>query len=193
MNTKLKICIAVPCYDSIKPKTLKSLSRLLINSPYDISLIVQLGTFVNENRVKIAVEAMGNNCDYLLFVDSDMVFDGDVLDRLIARDKDIIGVNYNCRFLPLETTVRFKEGDKFVFPEVPKDLFKCDAVGTGLMLVKIPVFFRVPQPWFKLEFTDYGSLKVGEDIWFCEQAQRVGYEVWCDGTIKVGHLGEYIY
>ena len=31
----------------------------------------------------------------------------------------------------------------------------------------------------------------GEDGTFCDKVRKAGMDVWCDGNITVGHLGEY--
>jgi len=32
-------------------------------------------------------------------------------------------------------------------------------------------------------------LSVSDDVWFCQQAARVGIETFCDPTIRAGHIG----
>jgi hypothetical protein len=34
---------------------------------------------------------------------------------------------------------------------------------------------------------------IGEDVNFCKRANEMGLEVWCDPTIRIGHIGEYLY
>ena len=34
---------------------------------------------------------------------------------------------------------------------------------------------------------------LGEDYFFCWKAKQLGYKLWCDSRIKVGHVGEYVY
>jgi hypothetical protein len=180
-----KIAIGIACHDSVKPKTLLSLMNLVAQTKYQIVPIVQEGCHVEENREKIVRKAQNEGCDYLLFIDSDMVFEPDLLDRLMAHNKDIVGVDSKFKLLPLQSTVLY-EG------EMPKELFKCEAVGTGIMLINMNVFLKF-QPWFYLEITEYGSLKFSSDYVFCRNATKNGVEVYCDPTIYVGHLGEYNY
>lgn len=34
---------------------------------------------------------------------------------------------------------------------------------------------------------------ISEDWYFCEKARKLGYSVWCDTAIKLGHIGPYEY
>jgi hypothetical protein len=119
-----------------------------------------------------------------------------VLTKLLAHDKPIVGAAYHYRRLPLETTVKIAgaDGKLTAVPadEIPTEPFRCYAVGTGLMLVQLSVFDKLPQPWFFFRHSGEG-LETGEDVWFCEQAAKAGLEVWCDPTLRVRHLGQYAF
>lgn len=49
----------------------------------------------------------------------------------------------------------------------------------------------MPRPWFALDFDKDGMLSVSDDVWFCQQAARVGIETFCDPTIRAGHIGSF--
>lgn len=42
-----------------------------------------------------------------------------------------------------------------------------------------------------LDFDRDGMLSVSDDVWFCQQAARVGIETFCDPTIRAGHIGSF--
>ena len=139
-----------------------------------------------ENRSAIIKDAMDIKADYLFFVDSDMYFFSEALEQLMKHDKDIVGAAYNYRGLPLESTAKF-EG------EMPKELFKVQALGAGMLLIKMPVLKKIPKPWFKNEYDENGRVKIGDDVWFCLQAAKAGIDVWCDPNTDVKHEGSYFY
>jgi hypothetical protein len=114
-----------------------------------------------------------------------MFFGPDTLSNLLAVDKDIVGVNANFRRLPIQSTVKW-EG------EMPKEPFRCEMVGFGIVLIKMEVFAKIPPPWFKFEYEGF-ALVNGEDSYFCREAQKAGFEVWCEPRIYVGHVGEFVY
>jgi len=197
----LKIGIGIPTTGSIKSTTVISLVSVLWNTP-DVTfhLIVNQGCYVHENREKIILDALEAKCTHLLFVDSDMYFKENSLKKLIDLDKDVVGANYHQRQIPLISTVKIEDKDgnfkDCSGDEIPVVPFKCGALGTGFMLINMRVFEKTPKPWFYFN-TKAGELVGtrihGEDIWFCKAVKKAGYEVWCDPTLSVKHIGDYAY
>jgi hypothetical protein len=84
-------------------------------------------------------------------------------------------------------------------------LVKAKRVATAFMIIRREVFekLRDAHPeWLYhdekkvgdevIAFFDF-ALKdgqyIGEDFLFCDRARELGYEVWVDPTIKLGHMG----
>ena len=194
----MKIALGIPNTGSIRAKTMLSVVGTIFETPHPIHLIEQGGCYVQENRQKIVREAQQAGCDKLFFVDSDMYFAPGTLNALLAHWKPIIGAAYNYRHLPLETTVKFADADGHLVAkageDIPRLLFPCYAVGTGCCLVDLAIFDHLgPPPWFECDYDEDGALRTGDDVWFCRLAHQAGYEVWCDPTLAVSHLGEYEY
>ncbi len=182
------------CNRQVKPKTVESLLKLISHSEYEFHFaIASEGYTISENRAYVVTQALKNKSDYLLFIDDDMVFEPDTLDKLLACKKDIIGVVYHSRKLPLEPTVVLYDGTVLKNDAIPKDLMRCQHVGTGIMLVDMGIFDHIDKPYFDTETHESGFTQMGEDAWFCRQADKKNIEIWCDPTIKVGHLGDYEY
>jgi len=185
-----KIAIGVPTNRGLRTKTAQSLLALVAHGGYEFYFVFATeGYTVAENRNYIAVQALNTECDYLLFVDDDMVFPPETLDCLMAHGKRIIGVASNSRILPLKHTVELPEG----MTELPTALFQTKAVGCGVMLVDMAVFTEIERPWFGFKTFPTGQIARGEDAWFCDLAGDKEIEIWCDPTISIGHIGEYTY
>lgn len=201
MKTIPKICIGLSTNRGVKAQTAGSLIRAAHTFPYELFVVMATdGVSAPENRTYIVREAMKEKCTHILFCDDDMVFAPDTLGRLLAHNKAIVGTAPNMRCMPPKTTVRFMDEKGELLPEfhvepdfkMPTQLFKAYAVGTGLLLVEIGVFEKF-FPWFQFEFTEAGYVKTGEDVWFCISAKKAGYEVFCDPTISVGHVGDFTF
>ena len=195
---EIKLAICTPHTGTIKTKTTFSLIRMLKKFPHDYNFLEVEGSVLHHNREYLAQTAIELKSTHLLFVDSDMVFPEDALSRLLSRDKDIIGSTANGRgmgvfagFAPT-TTHKIKDGE-ITINEKHGDLLKCTGVGTGFMLIRIEVFKKLKQPWFFWESNEKGELVTGEDMWFCRKARESGFDIWCDTSIKMGHIGDYIY
>jgi len=198
----MKTTIAIPTNRGINALTMQCLLEMVAhsNKKYDLNIIVASeGYTIAENRSYISAQAVKSGSDYLLMIDDDMTFEPDILERLIANNKDICGTAYHPRaetgqiikFLDETHAVRLED------PEIKKNpkyqtVFECHATGTGIILIKCEVFKKVPQPWFMFEYHDNGCCKLGEDWWFCEKAKKYGIKTHADPRPKVGHIGEVI-
>ena len=192
--TDTSMTIGIPCVNSLMfVQTAMTLIKTVAALPFPRNLAFVKNTYLHLARTEIVREARANHSSHLFYLDTDMDFENDVVLRLLAHDKDIIGANYNQRGFPLTTTVRVKNPEGlYTIADIPDTLFECDAVATGCMLIKMSVFDTIKEPWFFYKFDAKGN-PIGEDVWFCEKAKEAGFKIWCDPTIKVGHIGEYRY
>lgn len=200
MESKVsKVLIGVPTRNLVQAQTVTTLFSLSATPNTKIALAMRLGSVIADKRNRLAQDAIERGDDYLFFVDSDAQFPADTLSRLIALDKDIVGLMFHRTFHPYEPnlTEKVTKGGKTLLT-VPKSWdrekpFKCYSIGTGAMLIKVSVLKalqeKLKNEWFR--FAPIDGIPAGEDVWFCDQAQKAGYEVWCDPTIKTLHWDNY--
>lgn len=146
-------------------------------------------------RERLAESALELDCSYLFFVDDDMLCPPDLFYKLVANGKDICAAlaftrNPDHKPVVYETVEGFDVAagrrygfTKYVMNYPRNQLFECDAVGFGAVLIKTDVFRKIPKPWFT------GMEGTGEDIALCVKARKAGISVWMDSRIKLGHLG----
>jgi len=176
----MRIALGIPSNGTIKARTFYAIARM--KTPTTVLLYETC--YIHLGRERLAQQALDGGFSHLLFVDSDVFFEPDALDRLVAREKDIVGADYNKKLLPLEGTVIGAEEGDFV---------KCEGIATGFLLIKTEVFKKLKHPWFFYEADEQGNCITGDDMWFCKIAREAGFDVWCDRTVKVFHLGDYYY
>ena len=203
MNKDIKVSLAIVTNRLIQPQTVKCLLNLVNQTKLKLHIIISQEHYTTaQGRIYCVVQAMKNKSDWILYCDDDMILEKDTLDRLLAHGKEIVGVNSYSRTLPLSTTLmmtndkgEYKDPSKHTEWEmrVPEELFEVLAIGTGVALIKMEVFEKLKKPWFKFEMHPDGWMKQGEDAWFCSQARKAGYKIWADGSLKIGHIGSYIY
>lgn len=150
------------------------------------------------------------DAEWLWWVDADMVFEPDTLDRLLDSAHDashpIVGGlcfgAHHKRLFP--TLYRFEtadDGSPFTsrfdtFPEHGK--FQVHATGAACLLIHRKVLvamhaaaaegrqmFHPAYPWF--QETAMGAEQIGEDVTFCLRAGLLGYPVHVDTSIRIGH------
>ena len=138
--------------------------------------------------------------DYIMWIDSDIIFNSEQFFKLLDHKKDICsglylmegGQRYAC-VKDWDEEFFAKHGHfNFLSPkdtENDKDLFEVNYAGMGWMLVKKGVFESIQYPWFEPirkkigEYTDFTM----EDVAFCHKAIQNNYLIHIDPTIVVGH------
>jgi cellulose synthase/poly-beta-1,6-N-acetylglucosamine synthase-like glycosyltransferase len=160
------------------------------------------GTLIFDQREKLAIAALEENCDWILWVDADMRFPKNTIERLMRHNKDICGVNATTRTIPVKATAKnlvINEEEKTnVWTQVSSKgktgIEKVTSIGCGVMLVKRKVFEKTPQPWFWF-YQLPGNKVLGEDVHFCVAAHDAGFETWVDHGLsnEIGHVGSYTY
>ena len=164
-----------------------------------LSVAFQIGSLIYTSRNNLATKAIQSEADYVLWLDSDMVFEPNLLERMFAvmeeHDLDILTGLY-FRRVPPYTPVLFDrlEMQRGVcewsnFKSLPNELFEVGGCGFGCVLMKTDVFIDV-QARHRAMFDPI--LKTGEDLAFCWRARDVGYKIMCDPTIICGHIGNIV-
>lgn len=186
----------MPCQDGICAMTTQSIAGAIIGAKgLVIDAVLNMSCEIASSRTYLVNHAIKAGATHLFFVDSDMIFPYEVIPKLLAHKKDIIGLEYNRRKFPIEGTSLPLEERK------ENEIYRAKYVGTGAMLIDLKIFEKEwidprtgkKTPWFSFGRDSQGSLVLGEDAWFCYTAQDNGFEVWVDPTIKAGHIGEYIF
>lgn len=167
-------------------------SYLGLQRPQGATTISLVGSLTALARNSIVEMAKSNgHFTHLLFLDTDMTFPSDTIKKLISHDKDIVSGLYFERYAPYRPMLRkrFEDGYSLV-DYTQSNLVKCDALGAGCLLIKMEVFEKLSKPYFEYRLTQTGIKEtfLSEDIVFCERARDAGFEIWCDTTIRCGHL-----
>lgn len=128
---------------------------------------------VDNARNTAAVYAMQMGCDYLMFIDDDVLVPIDTYAKLKSADKDVIaGLTYirNYPYNPMVFSEK-SSSDASVsleFWEPPRDgeVHECFAVGFSCCLIKVDVLSQLSMPYF---FTGPNQT---EDVFFCCKAKE---------------------
>lgn len=150
------------------------------------------GSLVVRNRNECIEQAQKLGVDYVLFLDSDMVFPGWTLRRLLSHEKDIVGGTYLQRNPPHNMLGIWAEGTVLTNDRI----HAIDALPAGCLLIKLSVFDKMAKPYFRTpayEADEHGPARIqGEDYYFCEQAAKLGHQIWLDVvlTFELGHMGK---
>lgn len=143
------------------------------------------------------------NSDFLMWIDSDTQFPDYGITRLINRNLDIVGgVYYHKADMYVPTIYKYKEDGRYrcygEFNTFDKP-FEVDGIGTGFLLIRKEVLQRFTPEVVKEMGTPFGfgyapdGTEEGEDLAFCRRAKKLGYKIWADPTIPLGHVGRTVF
>lgn len=174
-----------------------ALIRALSYCNHDWNIFVAKSCLVDKNRRELVKCALEAKCTHIMFFDTDMLFSGDVINDLVAKDKDIIAANCTNRGFPITFTASMN-GDvkeKVKTFENSTGLEEVKAVGTAVMLIKASVFDKIGKPWFLVGWNVRAGEYLGEDYWFCEQVRKAGLKIYIDHDVSksIKHIGQYAY
>lgn len=191
-----KVKIGVPARDTVMTGFAHALAMMMARSAVagiEIGLTTSAGTLICDQRNNLAQGTLDEGFDWLLFLDSDMLFPSDTLIRLLERNTPIVSANYTTRRAPAEP-VAFKSigtREKLYTDPDSTGLEECAANGCGVMLIHRSVFEALPKPWFYIPYVPDADGFWGEDVWFCNQARKHEFDVFVDHDLskEVLHLG----
>lgn len=140
------------------------------------------------------------NYDYIMWIDSDIIFNIESFKKLVEMDKNIASGWYsqpgnmtpvvekmNDKFFTKHGHYKFISTKEMI---ERSDVFKADYIGFGWVLIKKGVFEKIEYPWFAPKIININKNiqeVCSEDVAFCIDAKNSGFEIWLDSTCRVGH------
>lgn len=156
----------------------------------DFGLVNPARMSIDRMRNLAAKTVLETEADYLLFLDDDVLVEGDGLQKLIDCNADIACGPVPIRGYPFDWMVFKKKGDGlFSMPSLPKHgTIDVDAVGFSFCLIKTELLKKIPtssgQPYFVT------GLNNTEDIYFCVRARKAvpDCKIVVECSQKCGHI-----
>lgn len=207
------IFIALPAYDfKVSLKLAVSLARFAQSAPQH-GINIQIGSIcgcsvVSRARNLLAQDMLESDCDFLMFIDSDINFEPEDIFRLMAWGTDpkkgIVAAvprtrNEKKNYI---ATLDYDENGELTMNAM--GLVRAKRVATAFMLVRREVFVQMAEAHPEWQYYDHRSERtltamfdfevteegyMGEDFLFCDRARDLGFDVWIDPSITLGHMG----
>ncbi len=185
-----RLLIAIPTTDYIPADFVKSLAKLQQELgrrgvAYDVE--VQSGTLVYIARNRLANKAINENYTHVLWIDSDMVFGEKVLEDLMDVGKEMVCGAFVSRRPPYGPCIysSIEENAIEKVNEFGTRPFRVDGCGFAMVLTSVELLQAVTQKFGTcFQPTDY----YGEDLAFCWRVKQLGREIWCEPTVRPGHI-----
>lgn len=196
-----KVLIGMVCNDMVHADFAYSLANLFQHTAaHGIGVGIHFckSTLIDVGR-NLCVEAMfENDCTHLCFIDSDMSFKPDVLVKLLAWHKPIVGCTYSTRRPPFTLVHRNLDGTRNLQMSSDPDwlgerIYRVESLGCGFMLIERDVFTENTR--FSFEYRN-GQLFT-EDVLFClNYFSRTGKRPYLDVQLSresIRHCGMHYY
>lgn len=217
MNTHpdINLCVGLPVYGGYHAHFVPGLLDLVRRPPCSLRIAPMVGdSLVSRARNRIAAKFLQSDCTHLLFLDTDLIFSAEQIERLIAHRKPFLIGLYPKK----QETLAWVCNTRAEFP--PRDpetgLQRILYGGTGCMLIAREVFEAIIAKFPDLSYQPddgepdgplYDFFKVGvhedpatgrrrylsEDWFFCQLAADAGYELYADTHVILKHCGDAIY
>lgn len=188
----MKLLIAIPTNDYMHYQFVECLTKLvkrLEEDGIDYDIAYQGATLVYVGRDKLANKAMNECYTHMLWLDSDMIFTEDLLDDLMYSGKPFVTGIAHSRRAPHVSCI-FKEiwpkVDRWEGCEYPIQAFRIGGCGFACVLIETDIVRNV---YNKNGTAFFPMRELGEDLAFCKRATDMGYEIWAEPSVKLGHIG----
>ncbi len=199
-SKQIKLSILVPTRDTVHSQFSYCLAQLYKTTSelgIETFLFYDSSTILLNQRERLLEQAKKVNSDYVLWIDSDMMFPSTTAVRLLEHNKDIVACNYTKRTKPLKTVAYTNLNDwNSWLPMEPQDeLVKVEGVGMGCMLMKLDIFEKIQKPYFEFRYKEDTQDYFGEDFILLGKLREQGYDVYIDTVLSmdIKHLGIYAF
>ena len=187
----MRLLVAVPTTDYVSAEFVKCLANLAMQlgrDGADAEVQVIGGTLVYIARNRIANRAISDGFTHVLWLDSDMTFSPGIVDDLLFCGKDMVCGAFVSRRPPYGPCVYTDISDPANMKKVEHfgtEPFRVDGCGFAAVMTKVDLLEAVKA--------NFGTCfnpteKYGEDLAFCDRVKGLGREIWCEPTVRPGHI-----
>jgi hypothetical protein len=193
-----KLAILIPCRDtvySLFTSCLVELTKTCVMAGIDVHVIYDTSSILLNQRENLARQAVTMNSDYMLWLDSDMMFPSTTAMRMMQHNKPIVAANYMKRSIPLNSVAYESRGDwdNWLPLLSNEELVPVEGIGMGCMMIKTEILKEIEHPWFAFEYKDESWH--GEDFYFQEKLRNAGHEIFVDMNLsrQIRHVGQWAF
>ena len=186
------VAVCIPSGEMVHADFMLSVLHLVQNARVAgrrISIVNSKSSLITQGRNLAVQAALEAKAEWLLFLDSDMVFPSDTIPRLLAHERSIVGATYPRKGWPLAYIGTRLDGAPISLTDT--GLIEAARLPAGCLLIKADVFARLKRPYFRCDYDEATGEILGEDFRFSELVRSLGLALWCDLDLsrQIGHLG----
>src|SRR3990167_3999182 len=161
--------------------------KCLLALPYKIH--TTSGPYIYENRNKLLEIAKYKN-ESILMIDSDIVFTLNQVECIERHLENVSAVTGVYVFGIGELPMLFKKNVGYELTGIPETFSPVDACGGGFLGFSKELVQKLPDKAFNTVFEN--GTPYGEDISVCHRINELGFKIYVDPELKVGHLRQNV-
>lgn len=168
------------------------------------SVVLENQSLLPLARNTLLNEAYKIKPDDIIWIDNDMVWETDTIRKLLKHDADIVGVA--CRKkVPDNVQFNFQLDKGVSLDKDEKGLIQVRRLGTGFMRMSKKAYTTLWDSCQKYEIQGVigsnafeigiwkGKDLLSEDFIVCEKLIDLGFKLYIDPALVVGHIGSFTY
>lgn len=194
------VSILVPTRDMVYSHFSYSLGNLMKTTTQmgiNVHLFFDASTILINQRERLINQAIEVKSEWVLWLDSDMMFPPTTLLRLLAHNQDIVACNYMKRSYPFKSVTFLDQSDweSWVPIQSEDTLITAEVTGMGCLLMKTSVFQNLNKPYFEYTYQPETKDWIGEDFTLFNKLNALGYELKIDMNLskEIYHMGTFAY
>jgi hypothetical protein len=194
------VSILVPTKDTVYSHFSYSLSnmiKLTTQMGIETHLFFDASTILINQRESLIKQAIEVGSEWVLWLDSDMMFPPSVLMRLLAHNEDLVGCNYMKRSYPFKTVAFTDTSDweNWIPIQYSNELVEAEAVGMGCVLMRTKLFKELQKPYFEYTYQPKTEDWGGEDFTLFKKFNKLGHKLKIDMNLsnEIYHIGTFAY
>jgi hypothetical protein len=178
--------------------------------PNSILLLETKKADIALSRNIVTAQALRDKCEWIFFLDSDVIPPLDVLPRLILHNLPLVSGLYWRRYEGLEPCIyRLKDGIPVPYKnddaQFTATLVEIEACGAGCLLIHSSVFEKLKSTvehfiiqdtsskenlecWKFWEYLVHTNVNLSEDIVLASRVRGMGFRIFADLSLRCGHL-----
>jgi hypothetical protein len=194
------VSILVPTRDTVYSHFSYSLGNLIKTTTMmgiEVHLFFDASTILINQRENLINRAIEVKSEWVLWLDSDMMFPPTTLLRLLAHNQDIVACNYMKRSYPFKSVAFMDTNDweSWVPLQSEDELLTVEAIGMGCVLMRTSVFEKLNRPYFEYTYQPKTKDWGGEDFTLFKKLNGVGVQLKVDTNLsnEIYHIGTFAY
>ena len=182
--------IGIPCADSLRTSDILP-AIVGLDKPWgtDFKKATGLGTAAPLDEIG-KIFLANPTYQWLFLTNDDNLCPTDTIIRLLDRNVDVVTGFYLGKVIPFLPVLVSENFERFKFSDCTEDFAKVPKCGDGCLLIRRHVLEAIDFPWW-----EYGCVQ-GAPVYQCDhdmvlsqKIQRAGFDIWCDYTVCVDHVG----